>query len=211
MAEPLLKSVQEAKAWVSESHGGESLKPKVVYLSPQGQRLHHNAVERLSECQHWVLIAGRYEGIDERVVTEVVDEEWSIGDYVLSGGELPAMVLLDAMLRMVPGVLGDAQSARQDSFVEGLLDAPHYTRPDHIDSVRSEESKVPEVLLSGDHKRIAEWRRLQAIERTYVRRPDLFDAWQVQAKEAGELSKADKAAIENISSRDPIGGDELNR
>jgi tRNA (guanine37-N1)-methyltransferase len=116
-----------------------------------------------------ILLAGRYEGIDERVIESVVDEEWSLGDYVLSGGELAALVLMDAVVRQLPGVLGDAQSAGQDSFVEGLLDCPHYTRPEVFDGRR-----VPEVLLSGDHERIRRWRLKQSLGRTWLRRPDLL-------------------------------------
>lgn len=116
-----------------------------------------------------ILVAGRYEGIDERVIALEVDEEWSIGDYVLSGGELPALVLLDALIRQLPGALGDAESAAQDSFAAGVLDCPHYTRPPQYRGLA-----VPEVLLSGDHAAIARWRREQALARTRARRPDLL-------------------------------------
>lgn len=142
----------------------------MLYLSPQGRVLRHAAVmEMAGAARDLILIAGRYEGIDERIVALEVDEEWSIGDYVLSGGELPAMVLLDALIRQLPGALGDADSAQQDSFVAGLLDCPHYTRPPEYRGLG-----VPEVLLSGDHGAIERWRRQQAQARTLARRPDLL-------------------------------------
>lgn len=142
---------------------------RVVYLSPQGRRLDHAGVERLAAEARLVLLAGRYEGIDERLLEQAIDEECSIGDYVLSGGELAAMVLIDAVIRLQPGVLGDPESARQDSFTTGLLDHPHYTRP-----VEIEGRRVPKVLLSGDHAAIARWRLQQALGRTWLRRPELL-------------------------------------
>ncbi len=143
---------------------------RVIYLSPQGGKLDHAKVMALANEPKLVLVAGRYEGVDERLIERKIDEEISIGDYVLSGGELPAMVLIDAVLRQLPGVLGDADSATEDSFVEGLLDCPHYTRPEIY---RGEQ--VPEVLLSGDHERIRRWRLKAALGRTWLRRPDLLD------------------------------------
>lgn len=144
-------------------------KTTVIYLSPQGKPLTQHSVKTLScTLKRFILIAGRYEGIDERVITKDVDAEYSIGDYVLSGGELPAMVLIDAITRLLPNALGDADSALQDSFENNLLDCPHYTRPEMIDDMR-----VPDVLLSGDHKAIAAWRKQQAIEKTWQKRPDL--------------------------------------
>lgn len=142
---------------------------RVVYLSPQGRRLDQAGVERLAAEARLVLLAGRYEGIDERLLEQAIDEECSIGDYVLSGGELAAMVLIDAVIRLQPGVLGDPESARQDSFTTGLLDHPHYTRP-----VEIEGRRVPKVLLSGDHAAIARWRLQQALGRTWLRRPELL-------------------------------------
>ena len=142
---------------------------KVVYLSPQGQILNQAALSSLATGPNLVLIAGRYEGIDERFISAEVDEEWSIGDYVLSGGELAAMVMIDAISRLLPGALGDEQSAQQDSFSQGLLDHPHYTRPEVID-----ERAVPPVLLSGDHEAVRCWRLQQALGRTWLRRPDLL-------------------------------------
>ncbi len=142
---------------------------RVSYLSPQGRRLDHAAVAELGQRNGLILLAGRYEGVDERIIETAVDEEWSIGDYVLSGGELPAMVVIDAVARRLPGALGDEDSAEQDSFVDGLLDCPHYTRPEQYGG-----RQVPEVLLSGDHARIARWRKKQALGRTWLRRPDLL-------------------------------------
>ena len=146
------------------------VKPTVIYLSPQGKQLDQAAIRDLSLKQHLVVLCGRYEGIDERLIEARVDEEWSLGDYVISGGELAAMVLIDAMLRTMPGVLGDKQSAEQDSFEQGLLDCPHYTRPEDIAG-----QSVPEVLVSGDHEKIAAWRLKQMLGRTYVRRPDMIE------------------------------------
>ena len=142
---------------------------KVSYLSPQGRRIDQEIVKALARKEGMILIAGRYEGIDERVIERYVDEEWSIGDYVLSGGELPAMVLMDAVTRLIPGVLGDDESAQQDSFMKGLLDCPHYTRPEVIDG-----ASVPNVLLSGDHEAVRRWRLQQSLGRTWLRRPDLL-------------------------------------
>lgn len=151
---------------------------KVIYLSPQGSVLSQVAVNHFANSdQDLILIAGRYEGIDERFVEAHVDEEWSIGDYVLSGGELPIMTLIDAVVRQIPGALGHSESAQQDSFMEGLLDCPQYTRPEKIDGLM-----VPEILLSGNHAKIAEWRHQQSLERTRVRRPDLFEQIRVKDK-----------------------------
>ncbi len=163
MVQPLTDAIQAAK----KAAGGQA---KVVYLSPQGRRLDQNGVRELAQHSHLILIAGRYEGIDERVIHAEVDEEWSIGDYVLSGGELPSMVLMDAISRLVPGVLGHEQSAQQDSFNQGLLDCPHYTRPELLNGER-----VPSVLLSGNHEKIRQWRLKQSLGRTWQRRPDLLD------------------------------------
>ncbi|GMU46447.1 MAG: tRNA (guanine-N(1)-)-methyltransferase [Porticoccaceae bacterium] len=160
--EPLVAAIAAARAWTRDA--------RVLYLSPQGQVLRHPAVVAMAAAgRDLILVAGRYEGIDERVIALEVDEEWSIGDYVLSGGELPALVLLDALIRQLPGALGDAESAAQDSFAAGVLDCPHYTRPPEFRGLA-----VPEVLLSGDHAAIARWRREQALARTRARRPDLL-------------------------------------
>lgn len=150
----------------------------VIYLSPQGRRLDQAALLTMAARPSLILIAGRYEGVDERLIEMEVDEEWSIGDYVLSGGELAAMVVIDGITRLLPGVLGHEDSARQDSFGNGLLDYPHYTRPEIF-----EGCKVPEVLLSGNHKEIARWRLKQAVGRTWLRRQDLLERTSLSAQE----------------------------
>lgn len=142
---------------------------KTIYLSPQGRLLDQAAVIRFAACPRLILVAGRYEGIDERLIEAEIDEEWSIGDYVLSGGELAALVLFDAVVRLLPGVLGHAESAAQDSHMMGLLDCPHYTRPEEV-----EGRTVPGVLQSGNHAAIARWRLKQSLGRTWLRRPDLL-------------------------------------
>ncbi len=163
MVQPLTDAILAAKKAAGR-------KTKVIYLSPQGKKLDQAGVKQLSENESLILVAGRYEGIDERVIQTQVDEEWSIGDYVLSGGELPAMILMDAVSRFVPGVLGHEQSAEQDSFSHGLLDCPHYTRPEDLNGER-----VPKVLLSGDHDKIRQWRLQQSLGRTWQRRPELLN------------------------------------
>jgi len=163
MVQPLRDAIHAAKA----AAGGDA---KVIYLSPQGRRLDQRGVIDLAHSPRLILVAGRYEGIDERLIQSEIDEEWSVGDYVLSGGELPAMTLIDAVSRMVPGVLGKQASAEQDSFAEGLLDCPHYTRPEVLDS-----HPVPEVLLSGNHQAIRRWRLKQSLGRTWLRRPELLN------------------------------------
>jgi tRNA (guanine37-N1)-methyltransferase len=164
---------------------------KVVYLSPQGRPLKQASVIQFASEQRIVLIAGRYEGIDERFIEEYVDEECSVGDYVLSGGELPAMALIDAVVRLLPGTLGHDESAQQDSFMNGLLDYPHYTRPERIHG-----HQVPEVLLSGNHARIAAWRRGQSLLRTMERRPELL--------ENVALSDADRLLLKTHVTKDLI-------
>lgn len=147
----------------------KSESPKVIYLTPQGRPLTQSMLVELSEQLDVVLVCGRYEGIDERVVNLEIDEEWSIGDYVLSGGELAAMVVIDGVTRLLPEVLGHKESATEDSFTEGVLDTPHYTRPEVFEGL-----VVPKVLLSGDHQRIKKWRRQQSLGRTQLRRQDLL-------------------------------------
>jgi len=144
-------------------------KPHVVYLSPQGQPLTQKKVAELTQKQQVTLLCGRYEGVDERLIDSSVDEEISIGDFVVSGGELPAMMLMDAMIRLLPGALGHCQSAEQDSFSDGLLDCPHYTRPEEVGGMQ-----VPSVLLEGNHALIDAWRHEQKVTRTQQRRPDLL-------------------------------------
>lgn len=177
MAEPLSKCIKDVRTNQPDA--------KLIYLSPQGKQLDHQAVVELSKRDGLILLAGRYEGIDERLIESEVDEEYSIGDYVISGGELAAMVLIDAVTRQLPGALGDQDSAAEDSFVEGLLDTPHYTRPEEWQG-----HKVPEVLLSGDHAAIRRWRLKQALGRTWLRRPELL--------EGKELSKAERMLLEEF-------------
>jgi len=148
---------------------------EVIYLTPQGQRLDHQLVDRLSKSSGIILLCGRYEGIDERLISRQVDTEISIGDYVLSGGELAAMVLIDSIIRLIPGTLGDPESASQDSFVNGLLDYPHFTRPENYYG-----SSVPEILLTGNHANIRRWRLQQALGKTWLKRPDLFEIKTMQ-------------------------------
>lgn len=164
MVQPLTDAIRAAK----QAAGGNV---HTVYLSPQGRKLDQKGVQELSRYPKLLLVAGRYEGIDERVIETEIDEEWSIGDYVLSGGELPAMTLIDAVSRLVPGVLGHEESAEQDSFATGLLDCPHYTRPAVL-----ADKQVPPVLLSGHHENIRRWRLKQALGRTWLRRPDMLNA-----------------------------------
>lgn len=163
MVQPLRDAIHAAKQAAGDG-------AKVIYLSPQGRKLTQAGVTELATNQKLILVAGRYEGIDERVIKTEVDEEWSIGDYVLSGGELPAMTLIDAVSRLVPGVLGDQASAEQDSFTDGLLDHPHYTRPEVLDGLT-----VPEALTSGNHEVIRRWRLKQSLGRTWQRRPELIN------------------------------------
>lgn len=171
MAEPLRAAIRAARKATPDG-------TRAAYLSPQGKRLRQPDVLELAGRGALILIAGRYEGVDERLIEMEVDEEWSIGDYVLSGGELPAMVLTDAMARCLPGALGNEESAAADSFYRGLLDCPHYTRPERVAG-----RDVPRVLLSGDHDAIRRWRLKQALGRTWQRRPDLLDDWSPSAEE----------------------------
>jgi tRNA (guanine37-N1)-methyltransferase len=167
MAEPLEKALTAAR---QRQKSAGVTRARTVYLSPQGRPLEHRRVMEYAALQGLTLLAGRYEGVDERLVARAVDEEISIGDYVLTGGELAAMVVIDAVVRQLPGALGDADSAEQDSFAGGLLDCPHYTRPEVY-----EGAAVPPVLLSGNHAEIARWRLKQALGRTWRRRPELLE------------------------------------
>ncbi len=150
----------------------------VIYLSPQGHKLTQDAVKHFATLPRLALVAGRYEGVDERLIEAEIDEEWSLGDYVLSGGELAALVLFDAVARLLPGVLGHEKSALQDSYMDGLLDCPHYTRPEEVDG-----RKVPEILQSGNHEAIRRWRLKQSLGRTWLRRPDLLASRQLDAEQ----------------------------
>ncbi len=178
--EPLAAAVREAI-------NASPLPVKVIYLSPQGNLLNQQALARFARCPRLILIAGLYEGIDERLINAVVDEEWSIGDYVLSGGELASLVFFDATVRLLPGVLGHAESARQDSHVAGLLDCPHYTRPEVIEGM-----SVPKILLSGDHEAIRRWRLQQSLVRTSTRRPDLFEKIQLDDEQLALMKGKEK-------------------
>ena len=157
---------------------------KVIYLTPQGRVLDQAAINSLAAQDALILLCGRYEGIDERVIETQVDEEWSLGDYVLSGGELAAMVCLDAIIRLQPGALGSDDSAGQDSFMQGLLDCPHYTRPEHHAG-----KSVPPVLLSGDHEAIRRWRLQQSLGRTWQRRPELLAKLSLTAEQEALLQQ----------------------
>jgi tRNA (guanine37-N1)-methyltransferase len=168
---PLQQAIAAARAQSAQS-------ARVIYLSPQGARFDHDRALELAREPALILVAGRYEGVDERLLESEIDEELSIGDYVLSGGELAAMVVIDAVIRQLPGVLGHELSAREDSFADGLLDCPHYTRPEVYQG-----RAVPEVLLSGDHERIRRWRLKQALGRTLQRRPDLLEGRALTAEE----------------------------
>ncbi|WP_020682903.1 tRNA (guanosine(37)-N1)-methyltransferase TrmD [Marinobacterium rhizophilum] len=165
----MLMKVQPLRDAINAARSAAGDGATVIYLSPQGRRLDHAGVRELAARQKLILVAGRYEGIDERLLETEIDEEWSLGDFVLSGGELPGMTLIDAVSRLVPGVLGHQNSAAEDSFSEGLLDCPHYTRPEQFDGMQ-----VPEVLLGGNHEEIRRWRLKQQLGRTWTRRPDLL-------------------------------------
>jgi len=197
--EPLKAAIEAALTEAAKIEGEGDC--KVIFLSPQGRKLDQAGLADLASRQKLILVAGRYEGIDERLIDTVIDEEYSIGDYVLSGGELPAMVLIDGVTRLLPGALGDEDSAAQDSFADVangdattpvLLDYPQYTRPEQV-----EEQTVPDVLLSGNHQQIDRWRRKQALGRTYDRRPDLLA--NVALSEA-DLALLSEFAAENADS-----------
>ena len=175
--EPSASAIRAARARLPEGS-------PVVCLSPQGQVFDQSIAARFAELPGLVLLAGRYEGIDERLIEQEVDEEISLGDFVLSGGEIAAMAVIDAVTRLLPGVLGDAESAAQDSFMEGLLDHPHYTRPEDVAG-----QKVPDVLLSGDHALIARWRYKQALGRSYLRRPDLVNKLNLDREQQALLDE----------------------
>jgi tRNA (guanine37-N1)-methyltransferase len=175
--QPAAEAIRAARAAMPEGS-------PVIYLSPAGRVFDQGEAGRLAALPGMILFAGRYEGVDERLIEDEVDTELSLGDFVLSGGEIAAMAVIDAVVRLLPGVLGDEDSAVQDSFVEGLLDCPHYTRPEEIDGRR-----VPEVLLSGDHARIARWRYKQALGRSYLRRPDLVKKLQLGREQQALLDE----------------------
>ncbi|MDX1444317.1 MAG: tRNA (guanosine(37)-N1)-methyltransferase TrmD [Gammaproteobacteria bacterium] len=175
--EPLTEAVADVRASSGKRY-------RTIYLSPQGRRLTQALAEELADEDGLLLVAGRYEGVDERFIEAEVDEEISIGDYVLSGGELGAMVVIDAVARLLPGVLGDEDSAKEDSFVNGWLDCPHYTRPEEFDGHR-----VPDVLLGGDHAAIRRWRLKQSLGRTWERRPDLLESIELDNEQKALLDE----------------------
>ena len=177
MVQPLRDAIREARAMADG-------KTRVIYLSPQGRKLDQHGLAELAKQPNLVLVCGRYEGVDERIIAAEVDEEWSIGDYVLSGGELAAMVMIDGITRLLPEALGHEESAEQDSFVQGLLDHPQFTRPEEIDGI-----SVPDVLLSGDHQAIARWRYKQALGRTWLRRPDLLEGLDLNSEQEALLAE----------------------
>ena len=179
--EPVIRAVEEIKSQDPEARS--------ILLTPQGESFHQRVARELSAHSHWILICGRYEGLDERVRLSAVDREISIGDYVLTGGEIPALVLIDAVSRHVPGVLGCAGSVEEESFVQGLLEYPQYTRPPIF-----REMAVPEVLLSGNHAQIERWRRRESLRRTLIRRPDLL--------ERAPLSEEDRALLEELKGQE---------
>ncbi len=175
--QPLCDAVDAAKQ-------NKSIESKVVYLSPQGKQITQDLLIEASQYSQIILVAGRYEGVDERFIDTICDEEWSLGDYVISGGELAALVVIDAMTRLIPGVLGDDDSAKQDSYMDGLLDCPHFTRPE-----KNALADVPEVLLSGDHKAIEHWRMKQSLGRTLLRRSDLLEKKELTAEQDALLEE----------------------
>jgi tRNA (guanine37-N1)-methyltransferase len=183
----MLMKVQPLRDAIHAAKAAGSGPSKVIYLSPQGRRLDQRGADELVRNERLILVCGRYEGIDDRLIDTEVDEEWSLGDFVLSGGELAAMTFMDTLCRLVPGVLGHEQSSVQDSFFDGLLDCPHYTRPEML-----EDAGVPEVLLSGHHENIRRWRAKQAIGRTWLRRPDLL--------EGRTLSKEQRTLLDEFKS-----------
>ncbi len=175
--QPLFDAVNDAKL-------KKNTDCKVVYLSPQGTQITQELLIAASQFSQLILVAGRYEGIDERFIDTVCDDEWSLGDYVISGGELAALVVIDSITRLVPGVLGDSNSAQQDSFMNGLLDTPHFTRPEE-----NTMGSVPKVLLSGNHQAIERWRMKQALGRTELRRPDLLKKIELTTEQLALLKE----------------------
>ena len=188
MVEPMQAAIRAAREQVAG-------KSRTIYLSPQGRVLDQRGCEELVQTGSLILVCGRYEGVDERLIAAEIDEEWSIGDYVLSGGELAAMAMIDALARLLPGALGHEDSAREDSFVDGLLDCPHYTRPEEVDGL-----KVPPVLLTGDHEAIRVWRLKQALARTLARRPELLETLMLSDEQAGLLEEIRKEHRKSVES-----------
>ncbi len=188
-APPLAAAIQAAKNAQAEAG---NVATRIILMSPQGKPLAHTDVVQLACEPGWIVVCGRYEAIDQRLIDGAITDEVSIGDFVVSGGELPAMMLIDAVIRLLPGVLNDAQSAQQDSFSDGLLDCPHYTRPQEYNGMR-----VPEVLLGGHHAHIEQWRRKQALTNTQFKRPELVRAARAQ----GRLTQTDEAWLTQLNRR----------
>lgn len=181
MVEPLRATLEKARAQTQQISG---CRPIVAYMSPQGRRITQATLQNLAQRSAMIFVCGRYEGVDERLIESEIDEEYSIGDYVLSGGELATMVIIDGLARLIPGVLGHPDSARQDSFVNGLLEYPHFTRPAYTNG-----KSVPEVLLSGDHRAIRRWREKQALGRTWLKRPDLLESLELNEEQQALLDE----------------------
>lgn len=177
MVEPLVAAISAAKNAAPEE-------PTVIYLSPQGKKFNQSIAAKLAQKKSAILVSGRYEGIDERIIEQEIDEEWSIGDYILTGGELAAMVIMDATIRLIPGSVGDQNSVSEDSLTSGLLKYPQYTRPEN-----TEGSEVPDVLLSGHHDLIDKWRLKQSLGKTWLRRPDLLAKKQLSDEELALLTE----------------------
>lgn len=196
----MVMQVQPVHDAIEAARAGGAAGP-VIYLSPQGRRFDQAAARRFAELPHMILLAGRYEGIDERLIEQDVDEEWSIGDYVLSGGEPAALVWIDAITRLLPGALGDEDSAGQDSFMDGLLDYPHYTRPDVVN-----DKAVPDVLTGGHHADIERWRMKQSLGRTWKRRPDLLQQLRLSDEQQALLEEYIREQQTTDSEQDPGRG-----
>ncbi|MDM4764695.1 tRNA (guanosine(37)-N1)-methyltransferase TrmD [Pelomonas sp. SE-A7] len=199
LVEPLERALAAAKAARAEAQVDAGAAPAVIHFSPTGRRMDQALMQELAAGAGGILICGRYEGIDQRFLDRHVTLELSLGDFVLSGGELPALALLDGIARLQPGVLNDAASHQQDSFSDGLLDCPHYSRPELLSGLpdQAEDLQVPPVLLSGHHAEIARWRRERSLERTQALRPDLI----VAARAAGRLSRKDEAFLQALQTR----------
>lgn len=189
----MLMKVQPLRDAICAAKAASAKPAKVILMSPQGKRLDQQGAKALSDNERLIFVCGRYEGIDERLIETEIDEEWSLGDFVLSGGELAAMTFLDSISRLVPGVLGHEMSSVEDSFFDGLLDCPHYTRPEILDDLG-----VPDILLSGHHENIRRWRAKQAIGRTWQRRPDLLEGRQLSDEQLTLLNEF----ISELGSRD---------
>ena len=193
LVQPLRDAINHAKAQHQKQNDGDS---HVIYMSPQGRKLDYAVLKELVTKPNLIFVAGRYEGIDERLIEQDIDEELSIGDYVLTGGELATMVVIDALVRLIPGALGHEDAADQDSFVEGILDCPHYSRPEELETGSTNASthvsnteKVPAVLLSGDHAAIKRWRQKQALGNTWMKRPELIEAANLTAEDKNLLDE----------------------